>query len=114
MLVPKSQLGYFNLHLATAANSNGTAVNTWTPESGSYTTLTLQVSGTITATVQLQGSVDGSTFVPILAENLTTGAETYTMSAGIFRALTVGLKQVRVAVSDYASGNITVVAVAVA
>lgn len=114
MLIPKSQLGYFNLHLATAANSNGSAVDVWTPEGGSYTTLTLQVSGLIVATVELQGSVDGSSFFPILAENLTTGVESYALTPGLFRALVVGLRQVRVVVSDYSSGNITVVAAAVA
>lgn len=114
MLIPKSQLGYFNLHLATAANSNGSAVDVWTPEGGSYTTLTLQVSGLIVAAVELQGSVDGSSFFPILAENLTTGVESHALTPGLFRALVVGLRQVRVVVSDYSSGNITVVAAAVA
>lgn len=114
MLIPRSQIAVFTLHSATDENGTGVAVDTWTPDGGSYTTLTLQVSALAVGTVTLQATVDGTNWIPILAENVSTGALSNALTVGIWRMVVVGFRQVRVALTDYSDDELTVVGVAVA
>jgi len=114
MLIPKSQLGYFLLHNGTDEDGTGIPVDTWTQDGGSYTTLTLQVVETPTGTVTLEATVDGTNWVPVLAENVSTGGVASALTVGVWRLVVVGFRQVRVAVTDYADDELTVVGVAVA
>ena len=72
-------------------------------------TVVLQVSGTFSATVSFEGTVDGTNWVAVRAQNLATGvAATSTTSAGLFRLTVAGLAKIRAPISSYTSGSITV------
>jgi hypothetical protein len=116
MLIPKSQLGYFLLHNSTQENSTGVAVDMWTPEGGAYTTLTLQVGNSATATVTLEATLDevAGDWYPVLAENLSTSGLSSSLTTGLWRVVVVGLRKIRVNMTDYADGRLIVRAVAVA
>ena len=109
MLIPRAQYAYVTFHRNATANGYGVVAVVSSPENGSYTTLTLQVSGTFSANVTLQGSVDGEVYTPIAASNLETGVETPLLTPGLYRVLVAGLTFVRVQISGYASGAVTVV-----
>jgi hypothetical protein len=76
---------------------------------GAYETLTIQITGTFVGTVTFEGSIDGVNYVSLLASDVTTGATaTTTTAAGIFRVDVTGLYKVRMRVSAWTSGAITV------
>ena len=74
--------------------------------------LTFQVSGTFSATLQFEGTADGTNWVAVMAVNLADGSSaTSTAAAGQFSLNNSGLTAVRVRASAYASGTATVTAV---
>lgn len=71
--------------------------------------LGVQVTGTYSGTLSFEGSVDGLTFVALLATPPgTTTAVTSTTSTGVWQSNVGGLTIVRVRMSSYSSGIATV------
>lgn len=71
--------------------------------------VSIQITGTWTATLQFEGSLDGGTFVALSAVPTDSGTTvTSTTSNGVWRASAGGLAHVRVRMSAYTSGTATV------
>ena len=69
----------------------------------------VQITGTFSATLQFEMSIDGTNFVAIIAESVTTGTQaTTTTATGIFKFDVVGARIVRVRSTAYTSGTATV------
>lgn len=115
MLVPAGQHERLTMQSAAAATGNGTAAICTSGPDGAYTTLTMQVIGTFTATITWEGMLDGTTWQPIQVKNLETNVEATTATApDIYRVVCVGIIQVRARISAYTSGSVTVIGVLVA
>jgi len=83
----------------------------FTPPAG-WQSVTLQVSGTFSATLAFEATADGTNWVSVMAVNLADGTSaTSTTAAGQFAINNSGLSQVRVRASAYASGTAVVAAV---
>ncbi len=96
---------------ATAANGVALALE------GKYTTVTLQVTGTMTnSTINFEGSIDGVTFVSLVAINMTTGAVIVASgaAAGVWTIPVAGLNFFRARKSGTGTTAVTVRAVATA
>jgi len=90
---------------AAAATANGEAMNV-----AGLGLAGVQITGTFTATVTFEGTIDGSTWVSVLARNVADGTTSATATApAVFQVPAAGLAQVRARVSAYTSGAITVV-----
>lgn len=80
---------------------------------GRYGTLTLQVTGTFVATVTFEASQDGSNWIEIRGQDLNSGTWATSASApGIFMFPVSGLAKIRVRVSAYTSGTVSVIGTA--
>lgn len=98
---------------AAAATGNGTALDCSLPNDG-FEAAVLQVSGTFSATVTFEATVDGTNWIAVQGTNLNSSAAASTATAaGLFRFDVRGLVQLRARVSAYTSGNVTVRACAV-
>jgi hypothetical protein len=73
--------------------------------------IAVQLTGTFTATVQFEGTVDGTNYVAMLASPVgsTTGATT-AAAAGLWRLDTSGLTGARLNCTAYTSGTVVVTA----
>ena len=75
---------------------------------GSYAVWAVQLSGTFSATVTFEGTVNGSTWIAIEMKPLATPTlVTTATAAGIFRGNVAGLTEVRARVSAFTSGEVT-------
>ena len=93
------------LQSGATATGNGTAMDV-----GGLAVAGLQVTGITTATITFEGTIDGSNWVALRALNLATGAVATTATAdGVFQVPMAGLDELRVRISAYTSGTITVV-----
>ncbi len=89
------------------ATGNGTAVVVTNEGDGAYTVLAVQVTGINGDTITFEGTVDGTNYVSLLAQNVATAATATTATAnGIYRISVQGLAQVRARVSTYSAGTI--------
>ena len=89
---------------AAAATGNGTAMDV-----DGLSLVGLQITGTFSATVTIEGSVDGTNYVAIRSLNLNTGAvASAPTAAGVFQVPVSGLAKLRARVSAYTSGTVTV------
>lgn len=103
---------YVILHSDTITNGNGTTV---APVGvfDSYSELTVQATGLVSGTLNFEGSIDGSTWVALLATNLTSGsAAATTTAAGIYRLDVTGLTSVRVRASGITTNTTDTIDVA--
>ena len=93
------------LQNSVTGNGNGTASDV-----SSYTTAVIQVSGTFTATINFEASVDGLTYTALQCFSITdsTSSATSVTIPGIWRCNIVGIGKVRARISGYGSGTITV------
>ena len=88
---------------AAGATGNGTVLTV-----DGYSVATIQVSGTFSATITWEGTIDQSNWVAVQATDLGTGtAATTATAAGLFRIQAFGLSQLRARVSAYTSGSVT-------
>jgi len=95
---------------AVAATANGTVLNV-----DGFGPMAFQVTGTFVGTVTFEASLDGSNYVSIVVYDLPTNTAATTATApNIFYSNVHALHHVRARVSAYTSGNITVLARAVA
>lgn len=109
MNVPGGQYDNAIMQNAATATGNGTAIECIAGTRGAMSVLTLQVTGITTATLTFEVTNNGTDWVAVLAENITTGAEATTATAnGIYRITILGLVQARARISAYTSGTITV------
>lgn len=93
---------------AAVAIGNGTAMVCTDEANGGYAVLVVQLVITNTATVTFEATVDGTNWISVLFENITTGASASTATAsGLYRATVLGLSQVRARVSAWTSGTVT-------
>lgn len=103
------------IYTAAFLQQNATANGDGEPlAAGGYAVATAHVRGTFSATVNWEGSLDGVNWAPILATNLSDGTETTTATAsGLYRINLFGILFLRARISNYASGSITIQAVAI-
>lgn len=93
------EAAYVVLHSATITNGNGTAVTPNTMDAA-FSALTVQAVGPVSGTLNFEGTINGATFVALVAENVSTAATgTTTTAAGVYRVDVTGLSSVRVRVS---------------
>jgi hypothetical protein len=79
-----------------------------------YNLLSVQVTGTFSATLQIQGTIDGTTWVSVGTSrtNSYAGTSTSTITAaGIYFVDVTGLVKTRILVSTYVSGTATITGV---
>ena len=93
------------LQNAAAANGNGNAVDFGRGTEGVF----LEISGTFSATVNFEATIDGTVWSPVSAINLADSTRSVSStSTGVFVVPVPGSSQFRARVSGYASGNVTV------
>lgn len=95
---------------AATATGNGTAIKTASQTTNAmFGAVGFQITGTFSATVTFEVTFDGSTWVEVMATNLSddTRATTAT-AAGAYSVLLNGALQCRARISAYTSGSITV------
>jgi hypothetical protein len=92
------------LQSSAEATGNGTAMNV-----GGLAAVGLSVEGITSATVAIEGSVDGTNYFAVRAYNPVDGAVATTVTAdGIRIVPTAGLDTLRARISVYATGTIIV------
>lgn len=90
---------------AAATNGNGTAMGV-----GGLAGVGLQIEGVTTATVNFEGTIDGSTWYAIMGHNYTAKTQAVTATAdGIWVIPVAGLDQLRARISGYSGGTIDIV-----
>lgn len=98
------------LQNAAGATGNGTAFdlcNTATRDA--YASAILSITGTFSATVTFEGTIDGSNWFSLLGQNMASGVQSATATGtGAFAFNVIGLTKIRARVSAYTSGNVTV------
>lgn len=100
---------------AAAATGDGQSLTLVGDAYGGLETVAIQLSGTFTATVTFEATVDGTNWIALRVTPIATGTvATTATAAGIFQADVKGLKAVRARVSAYTNGNVTAYAIAVA
>lgn len=105
---------YLVMQSAAGATGDGTALECVPGDGAVLGTAVLQLSGTFTATVTFEATVDDSNWIAIQGTNLNAGTAASTATAaGLFRFNLAGLSKLRARVSAYTSGNVTVAAHAV-
>lgn len=94
------------MHTAAGATADGEALYA---KEGGLNVAAIQLSGTFSATVTFEGTVDGTNWVAILATNMTSGtAATTATAAGIYQIANIGgLIKIRARISAYTSGAVT-------
>ena len=94
-------------HSAAGATATGTVLNC-----AGMSSLVVQISGSFSATVTWQASVDGTNYIAIQAENMASGAvATTATAAGLYRLSVAGLRLFRANMA-WVSGSITAVGIA--
>lgn len=94
---------------AVSATGNGTAYEVIEPSFGSWHWLDIQVTGTFTATLTVEGTLDGTNWFAVAAVILSSGAYGATITAtGGYRADVSGFLQVRVRVTWTSGTSVTV------
>lgn len=94
------------LQSGATANGNGTAMNV-----GGAATVGVEVTGTFGATVNFEGTVDGSNWYSLTGVNKATlNATTSPSAPGLYSVDVAGCDQFRARVSGYTSGSVSVTA----
>lgn len=99
------------LQNAAAATGNGSTINTT-----GLSAVMIYTSGTFSATISFEVSVDGTNFVSVVAGGVGTGSASgnTTASGTAFRVPVSGTQLFRARISSYTSGNVTVVGLGIA
>ena len=96
------------LQAAAEANGNGTPINL-----SGIAALAVQITGTFSATINFEATIDGTNWIAAKAIDLNTGSPINTTTAtGIFMFNVPGLRLFRARISSYSSGSVTITAVA--
>lgn len=92
------------LQSAAGADGNGSAITV-----KGYLSVTLQVTGSFTATVNFEGTADGSTWVALKCVNVATDSRVTTVTAaGLVQCNVQGLSSLRARISSWSLGSVTV------
>lgn len=103
---------YVPMQSSVQATGNGTAVVPTRVDEGAYTALTMHIEGINGDTITFEGTIDGTNWIAIQAENLNDGTEATTATAdGLYRITVLGLGQVRARISTYSAGTITILGI---
>jgi len=93
----------YTMQDAAGATADGTEVDVAGSEA-----ICIQLSGTFSATVTFEATVDNTNWIAVQATDLNAGtAATTATAAGLYRIDTKGLSQVRARISAYTSGSVT-------
>lgn len=96
---------------AATATGNGTPLTVTDDLTGSMSIAVFQITGISGDTITFEVQINGSDWVGILTENVTTGAEATTATAnGIYRCTVAGLTQIRTRLTRV-GGTVTVIGV---
>lgn len=100
----------FDFHRNVVANGNGNALESTEISNGSFSWLTVQILGITTATVNFECSNDGTNYVALELESAGASATKATSTAanGIWRGMILGFKFVRMRISGWSSGTVSV------
>ena len=97
------------MQVAATANSNGRSMIVTDDADGSYSVWAVHVTGTFDATVNFEGTLDGTTWVPLPMIDAESSSEVLsTSSPGMFYGNVSALALVRARISAYVSGSVTV------
>lgn len=100
---------YVVLQNDTVTNTNGTVARCTHGMDGGYSTLAVQVTGIVTATINWEGTIDGSTYVAVPVTNINSGNAATTATAnGLYRVTCTGLTNLRARTSGWGGGTIDV------
>lgn len=109
---PEAASTYVILHSDAITNGNGVAITPITV-ADTYHELTVQATGLVSGTLNWEGSINGSTWVALLATNVSAGtAATTASAAGIYRLDVTGLAEVRARVSGIVTNTTDTIDVA--
>ena len=101
----------YTLHKAAAADGDGELFRL----GGRYGSMALQVSGTFVGKINFEATYDGVNYIALMGSNQNDGSNaTNTTEPGAFAFSVIGVDKFRARISDYASGTISVVAIATA
>ena len=115
MLVPGGRYTYEVLHNAASATANGGVLECANVGEGAYGLVSVQLSGTFTATVTFEGTVDGTNYVAIPFRNRNSGVwATTATTTGIYDGSVAGLRLFRARLTWSAGTSITATALMVA
>lgn len=113
MNVPGGQYKTIIFHSAAVATANGATLNVTDGSSGALSVVGIQITGISGDTITFEVNIDGTNWISILAEDVTTGAEATTATAnGIYRITCLGMVQLRARLTRSA-GTVTVTGVCV-
>ena len=113
MNVPGGQYTTIIVHSAAVATANGATLDVTDGSSGALSVVGIQITGISGDTITFEVNIDGTNWISILAENVTTGAEATTATAnGIYRITCLGMVQLRARLTRGA-GTVTVTGVCV-
>jgi len=102
-MLPVSE--YVTLQSAAAANGNGTSIPV-----ADYATIVIQVTGTFSAVIWPEVSVDGSNWVSTYARYYANNVlNTYLSSTGMYLFHVTGARYFRTRIASYSSGSVTIV-----
>ena len=88
------------LHTAATTSGDGEIVDVH----GKYGVVVVQITGITTGTVTFKGSIDGSTFVNILGNNMTSGATGATATGdGVYIVPITGLNKFKAEITVHTS-----------
>lgn len=104
------QLKYVFCHNAASATANGTALDVTEAQDLAFDVAAFQLSGTYSATVTFEGTVDGSNWVSVPFVNGASGVVATTATAnGVYRGFVAGFTQIRARLTWTSGTSITVV-----
>jgi len=104
-MADKGMVFHHTFQSAAGAVGNGAAMDV-----GGLALVAVQVTGTFSATITFEGTIDGTNWVSLLARDVASGAAATTATAaGIYQVPCSGLSQIRARISAYTSGSVTAV-----
>jgi hypothetical protein len=113
MNVPGGQYKNIIFHNAAVATANGAVLDVTEASGGAFSVVGIQITGISGDTITFEVNIDGTNWISILAENVTTGAEATTATAnGIYRITCLGMVQLRARLTRSA-GTVTATGVCV-
>lgn len=108
--VPRGQVALFIFQSAVEETADGAIADVSEFDDGGWASLTFQIVGITEATLTPQATLDGTNYVAVLAENVTTGSSASTATAdGIYRVNVLGFQKFKLEITTYVSGTIDAV-----
>lgn len=113
-LVNLATLGAAVLHNAASATAAGNVLKVSNTNDGAYNTVAVQITGTFSASVAFEGTIDGTNYVALPFRKVSTGAvATTATTTGIYVGSVTGMLQFRANMTWTSGTSITVTAMLV-